>query len=1108
MHINLLRHKEIRLVFSVFLLIAALVITSKIYSLYQIHEMRKISNYLFKSALNVTSATLWVQSDVYRMHRDMKDVVLSESEKELQLSINKVNQHEQHVFQYLKIVRQNVNDAEGKKLEASAERLFREWKAIRNEVIVLVKNGQRAKAITITKGKGADQVQKLENATLKLYLYAKRNADYYENHSEEIHNEYLFNNLLIGLGLLILLFLISYYSLQRLSRHISKNLHLSDVLSIIRDVNQLIVREKNKEQLVKQICTIMQSNRVYTNVSICLYNEIKGTECIVNSNEHIDQEGKYALELTYADKIYGNLTVAIDPDYINNQEELSLLQEVVGDISYALYNIEREHQLREHEASLTQIKELYENIIDSIDNILFVKDTNFIYTVCNQAFEKFVGKSNQEIIGKSDYDIFEKEVADFFRKHDIRMFEEKISHSNFEWVTYPDGKEVYLLTVKSPIHNTSGTLIGLVGNSVDVTETKKIQDALYESEERFKLTMQQSPAAIELYDLEGTQIEVNRAYEELWGFPAEHSLFTFNLFKSEEVKKTGLIDYVKQAYQGKTVEIPPYEYDARGETEGKGLGRKRWLKTRIYPLMDSAGNIKNIVITHENVTEEIISKNALRQSQANYLLLANNAIDMIWKMDMNLSFTYVNPSVKTLLGYEIDEFIGSNLSNHFPPEEFKKAEVIISEILRTNSEKAASLEIYMYKKDGTTVPLEVNGKLIFDETHTPIGFQGSARDFTLQTEARKKLKEALGQLEKKTIELQTILQEAPNPIMLHNESGKVVMVNRVWESLSGYTLEEIDTVEQWAKMACSKNKPLMDKYKDTIYSLEHKIDMGETTVTTKDGNTLIWQFSSAPLGMIDGKQTVVTSAMDITELKKKDELMIAQSRHAAMGEMIGMIAHQWRQPIAGIAMDANNMLLDIAFETFDATSAEGYAQDILDQTQHLSKTIDDFRNFFKPDKSVIAVHLEEIMNETLGIVKESIANNGISVRTHYASQTLIDAYPRELMQVFINIINNAKDSLLSSHTEEGVIEIEIYDEEDYVCAQICDNGGGISETILPKIFDPYFSTKDEKTGTGLGLYMSKMIIEEHLHGHIEASNKKDGGACFRVKLLKKGNISQ
>lgn len=1154
MKVNQQNNKEIYFILMVFIIIATMMIGSKVNSLYQIHLMKDITNEIFNSPFKISNAALAAQAEVYKIHRDMKDIVLAESDNELQRDIAEVDKQEQHAYMYLAIIRQSVNDNEGKQLELQTRELLHEWKPIRDEVIKLVKENKRDEAIAITKAKGANQVSQIEKSTSKLNLYAKKKANNYKDYSDSMHTEFVNISLFIGAGVLLLLFLIAYYTISRISNYILKTSHLTEVISVIRAVNQLIVREKSRHKLVQDICNILVTNRVYGNAWIALYDDSKHIEyitsadnsenftefknrlengwippCIQNIDDQKDghlliestkkscpecpftdvYEGKgaFSIPLKLNEKVFGNLTLSVNTAYLKDEEEISLLHEVAGDISYALYNLETEEHLSEHECSLLYVKELYGNIINSVDNIIFVKGTDFTYIVCNEAFEKFVGKSNQEIIGKSDYEIFGAEVADFFRKHDVQMFEENKSKSNFEWVTYPDGREVYLLTVKSPLYDSTGNLLGLVGNSVDITEVKKTEEALHESEERFKLTIQQSPAVIELYDTDGTQIDVNHAYEELWGFSSEHTLNTFNLFKSEEVKKTGLIDYVQRAYAGEIVTVPAFEYDSTGRTEADGLGRKRWLNSRMYPIKDSTGKVKNIVITHEDITEEIKSKNELKKSQENYKLLADNALDLIWKMNMELEFTYVNPSVKTLLGYDAKEFIGTKLYAYCSPKEFEKIEVLISQMLRTNSDDGASLEVYMDQKGGTKIPLEVNGKIIFDDTHTPIGFQGSARDFTLQTEARQKLNNALNELEKKSQELQTILQEAPNPIMLHNEAGDVLMVNKVWESLTGYSYLEINTIGKWTQKACNRTSPLNDHNLDKLYSIEQKIDLGENFITTKEGNEMIWQVSSAPLGIINGKRTIITSAMDITELKKKDELMMAQSRHAAMGEMIGMIAHQWRQPIAGIAMDANNMLLDIAFETFDNTAGAEYAQDILDQTNHLSKTIDDFRNFFKPDKSVSAVKLEDIIEETLAIVKESLTNNSIAVKTSYTSVSEVNAYPRELMQVFVNIINNAKDSLLSNSTKEALIEIEIYDEDEYVCSEICDNGGGIDESILPKVFDPYFSTKDEKTGTGLGLYMSKMIIEEHLHGFIEASNNKESGACFKVRLLKKSDTS-
>ncbi len=256
------------------------------------------------------------------------------------------------------------------------------------------------------------------------------------------------------------------------------------------------------------------------------------------------------------------------------------------------------------------------------------------------------------------------------------------------------------------------------------------------------------------------------------------------------------------------------------------------------------------------------------------------------------------------------------------------------------------------------------------------------------------------------------------------------------------------------------------------------------------------------IGIVDPETNIISGTVqNITELKNKDEMLITQSRLAAMGEMIGMIAHQWRQPISVIAVQANSVKIDVALNKFDTKDAIKFTDNILEQTQHLSKTIDDFRNFFKPDKAPSKAKIEIVLDGTFKIVKNSLDNYRIKLETSYDSDTELTLYPRELMQVFVNIINNAKDALVSNKVKDPTIFIKVYENKNTVITEICDNGGGIDTQILSKIFDPYFSTKDEKTGTGLGLYMSKMIIEDHLHGSIEAHNKQKG-SCFIVRLPK------
>ncbi len=239
----------------------------------------------------------------------------------------------------------------------------------------------------------------------------------------------------------------------------------------------------------------------------------------------------------------------------------------------------------------------------------------------------------------------------------------------------------------------------------------------------------------------------------------------------------------------------------------------------------------------------------------------------------------------------------------------------------------------------------------------------------------------------------------------------------------------------------------------------------------------------------------------IEENRKKDEIMLAQSRHAAMGEMISMIAHQWRQPIAVIAMWANNIVADVDMDEMNSKNFKDYADNIVNQTKHLSSTIDDFRNFFKPNKEKENIVLKDIMEECLAVVNKSLENNNIQVEKNYKSQNKIKIHSRELVQVYINLIKNAKDALIENNIKNAKITINIYEDNDNIITEIRDNAKGIDEDIILKIFEPYFTTKSVQSGTGLGLYISKIIVEKHLHGIIGVDNINNG-ACFTILLPK------
>jgi len=255
-------------------------------------------------------------------------------------------------------------------------------------------------------------------------------------------------------------------------------------------------------------------------------------------------------------------------------------------------------------------------------------------------------------------------------------------------------------------------------------------------------------------------------------------------------------------------------------------------------------------------------------------------------------------------------------------------------------------------------------------------------------------------------------------------------------------------------------------------------------------------------------------ASQVQEIIKSNYLLLQQSRLAQMGEMISMIAHQWRQPLGAIGSAIVGMKFQlkenkINFKNQDELeqyliSVDKKYDDIEKYTNFLSETITDFRNFYKQDKDKELISLTDIIEKSLSIIEASINTRNIKIVKNYNVDKELLVYKNEIIQVIINIIKNAEDNFKDSLVKNtNLVAPEIIlqtrkEKYNYIIS-ICDNGGGISEEILEKIFDPYFSTKDEKNGTGLGLYMSKIMIEDRNGGDLKVRNIPNG-VCFEIVL--------
>lgn len=238
---------------------------------------------------------------------------------------------------------------------------------------------------------------------------------------------------------------------------------------------------------------------------------------------------------------------------------------------------------------------------------------------------------------------------------------------------------------------------------------------------------------------------------------------------------------------------------------------------------------------------------------------------------------------------------------------------------------------------------------------------------------------------------------------------------------------------------------------------------------------------------------------EIIQRHKQEHLLIQQSKLAAMGEMIGNIAHQWRQPLNALGLVIQNINFSYEMNELDDKFMSSSTKKANILLQNMSKTIDDFRSFFRPNKEKTKFILEESINQTISLVESTFMHQYIEIEKSLDSKTTVYGFSNEYSQTLLNILNNAKDAFVENKIDDSNISIEVVSDNSYGILKIKDNAGGIPLDIVDKIFDPYFTTKEEGKGTGIGLYMSKIIIEQNMNGKLSVENIK-GGSVFSIAI--------
>lgn len=491
------------------------------------------------------------------------------------------------------------------------------------------------------------------------------------------------------------------------------------------------------------------------------------------------------------------------------------------------------------------------------------------------------------------------------------------------------------------------------------------------------------------------------------------------------------------------------------------------------------------------------------------------SVDVGIALTVDRKIVWMNRRVEEMSLYTRDELVGHSIRVLYPSEEAYLAAAPAIAAAHAKGE-VFETELPLRRKDGSLAWIQTQGRVL-DPQHPERGTLWVVTDRT----AERRVHEALRRERERYVSLMRIAQDG---IHLVDETGTLVEANPAFLRMLGRGPEAIGTlrVSDWdARIAAE----LVDS---AVRAVLARPGLFETRHRRADGSTLDVEVHAGGVEL-EGQRFVLASSRDITarkelerqlalkqaqleelnasleqrvkeavdELRAKDQLLVTQSRHAAMGEMIGNIAHQWRQPLNALGLVLSNLRDASRFGELTAADVEEAVADGHRLVQKMSSTINDFRDFFRPEKERHPFSALAQIEETVRLVDASFRSVGIAIVIEAASDLRLLGHANEYSQVLLNVLANARQAIQGSNVANGRVVIRLAEQDGWGLLTVRDNGGGIPEAILDKVFDPYFSTKD--SGTGIGLYMSRQIVERSLGGTVTAKNVA-GGAELTVRV--------
>jgi PAS domain S-box-containing protein len=756
-------------------------------------------------------------------------------------------------------------------------------------------------------------------------------------------------------------------------------------------------------------------------------------------------------------------------------------KDVKGNALYLIGNHEDITDRHQFEKELR----LHEIIVSSVSEPMAVIDSQYTYLLINKSYEDFWGVRRDAIVGKKVYEILGRDVfeATIKKRVDICLSDETIKYS--AWFQSPKKGMRFMELNYYPYKSDNGEVLGLINIAYDITEQKRNEDSLRQSEEKFRALIESGPMSILLLR-EGKYIYGNPASIRLLGYENPEDIIGMSALETIAPEfRDHLRERIQKIDQGE--DNSPVEMQLI-RPDGKSI----WsLSTSVSVLMDGK---PTAIIMGQDITALKLAESALRESESIQLAMAENLPAGIMLIDSSTRrIESVNKQTTSLFGASDDQILGKICHNFICPASEGECPICDQGKAIDNSERE------IIRKDGTRLPVL--------KSVIPITIKGKEKllEYFVDISDRKKAENKLRESEEKYRKLVTT---APYGIQFTDIEGKIIFSNPAHHKIQGYADGELIGKYIWDLMADDAHRAQAKLYYQKLVKEQPLPKVYFNRDRTKDGREIDvqinWDYIYNSKGDFEG---IISIISNITNQKSLEIRLQEAQKMESIGNLAGGIAHDFNNILFPIIGLTEMLLEDLPPGSHERENAEEiYKAGI--RGSDLVKQILAFSR--QSEHKLIPTRIQNVLKEVLKLSRASIPSYIEIDQNIQKDCGMVMADPSQIHQIGMNIITNAfhavedKGGKISVQLREAILDdsdiaISNMESGKYAVLSISDTGHGMSEELIGKIFDPYFTTKEQGKGTGLGLAIVYGIIKEH-GGHINVHSEVGKGTTFDVYL--------